>query len=133
MDEDGAVHAHESLAVSLEISADELPRSSFQHLENFAGGTEIGSAGVAGDADENLVPGGGIEGVLFTDENLRSGLALDHVRPNEAGPRGRLPIDAGDGTVGRRGADRVILANDEPALLDQLAQSPAEGTVIFGG
>ena len=63
--EDGAVDADVALAVALEVGADELPRGPLQDAQDLAAGAEVGPVGLARDADQHLVAGGGVEGVVF--------------------------------------------------------------------
>ena len=61
--ENSAIDAHQSLAVALEIGADELPRRSFENANNLAGGEQSGRLGLRVRAHEHGVAGGGVEGM----------------------------------------------------------------------
>ena len=56
----------------------------FEHLQDFAGRTEVGLLGPAQDADEYLIAGGSIASVPLPDENLRPDVALDGMRADKA-------------------------------------------------
>ena len=58
--EDGAVDADESLAVALEVGADEGAGGPFENADDLAGGV-LDVRCLAGDADQHLVAGGGVE------------------------------------------------------------------------
>src|SRR5262249_20756532 len=120
--ENRAIDADVSLTIALEIRADELPRGSFQHLEDFTARTEVAAVGLADDAHEHLVTGGGVLGVFGPDEDFRAGLAVDDMGPNEAEAVRRPPEDAGHGAVRLGRADRVVLPELEALLLDQVPE-----------
>ena len=117
MAEDGAIHADQSLAVTLEVSPDELARHALQHLEDFARGAQIGPARLAGNANEHLVSGRGILGVLRPDHDLRPGVAVDDVRPHEPCTGGSPPVNSGHRAMGLYGSDGVILTDLDTMLL----------------
>ena len=131
--EDRAIDADEGLTIALVIGADELARGPLQHLDDLAVGADVGQPRAPHDAHQHFVAGGGVAGVFGADADLGAGAALDEVRPDVARAGGRFAEDAGDGRVAGRGADGVVLARFDAALLEQIAQRPAEVGVLFGG
>src|ERR1700687_1907622 len=109
--EDGAVDANETLAVALEIGSDELAGGASQALPHDSGRPKVGAVGLAGDAHQALVAGGGVEAVALADDDLGARFAVDQVGPHETRAGGGTAIDAGNGAVGLTGADRAVLNN----------------------
>src|SRR5262249_12077742 len=55
-----AVDADVALAIALEVGADELSRSTFEHLDDFAARPETGTVWLLTNAHEHFVAGGGV-------------------------------------------------------------------------
>src|SRR5262249_19559770 len=125
-----AVHADVALAVALEVGADELARRPLEDLDDPARRAKTGTVRLLRDLDEDLVAGGGVEGVILTDEDFRPGPAVDGVRADEAEAGRRPAVDADGGAVRRRGADGLVLAQLDAALADQVFERPAEVAVF---
>ena len=105
--EDRAVDADVALPLALEIGADELPRGPLEDVARLCPvGPRSGPVGLAGDADEDGVAGGGVERVALGDEDFRTDLALDDVGPDEAEAGRGAAIDARDRAVRRGRANR---------------------------
>ena len=54
---------------------------------------------LARQLDQHLIARGRVRGVLLVDDDFRSELAGNRVRPNETGARASLAKDARDGSV----------------------------------
>ena len=81
---------------------------------------------LAGDADQHLVAGGGVERLVFADEDFRLEDAVDGVRADEAVPgcvRRKMPVRV---PCASSGAECVVAAEREPAGADQFADGLAE-------
>src|SRR5262249_49755392 len=113
-----------------EVGADKRTGGAFDDLNDLAARSESAAAGLAHDADEDLVAAGGIEDVFLRDKDLRSNLAVDGVRPDEAEAAARFAKDAVCGAVWRRLPHRVVLAELHAALLEQCAEHVAEMSVL---
>ncbi len=130
MAEDGAIDAHQPLAVALEIGADKLARGPLQDAEDFAGSELIRAIRFAGQMHQHRIAGGGVERMILFNANLGAGLALDQMRADETKSAAGAAIGASDGAVRRLGLDRVILAHVNAAIAVQTAQGAAEVSVL---
>src|SRR5258707_10155592 len=107
--EDRAIHAYQSLAVALVVGADEVAAGALQHADDRTRRVDVGAVGLAREADEDGVAGGGVEAFAFGNADFGAGLALDQMGPDVAGARRGAAERAGDGAVGRDRADGVVL------------------------
>src|SRR5262249_43032042 len=92
----------------------------------------VGPAGLAQDAGQDGVAGGGVEATALGDVDLRPDGAVHGVRPDEAEAGRRAAVDAGDGAVRLGRADGVVLAEAE-ALLPGQGEEHAAGVAVVGG
>src|SRR5262249_51639171 len=120
--EHGAVDAHEAVAVALEVGADELPGGPLQDPDDPPGRAEGGLVGLARDAHQDGVAGGGVQGVALADADLRPGAPVGGVGPDVADPGAGAAVGPGDGAVGRGLADGLVLAQLDAAFAEQFAQ-----------
>src|SRR5215831_11133463 len=86
---------------------------------------------LASDADEHFIACDGVEGIFRANQNFRPGLAVDDMRPNKSGAGARSPINTRHRAVRRRGANRMVPAENEPALLHELTQTPAKSAILL--
>src|SRR5207253_6592958 len=61
-----------TLAIALEVGADELAGGAFEDLHHLALGAEAGLIRLVRDADEDGVAGGGVLGLALGDEDFRA-------------------------------------------------------------
>jgi hypothetical protein len=128
-----AVDAHVAVAVALEVGADEVVGGPLQHAHHPPQRAQVGPVGLAQDPHQHDVAGGGVVGVVLAHAHLGAGLAVDGVRPDEAGAGGGAAERPGDGPVRRGGADGVVLARLDAAVAQELPQGAAELGVLRGG
>ena len=119
-----------TLAVALEVGADELARRPLQDADDPTDWAEIGPTGFARDAHEDGIAGGGVEGVFLVDANLGAGLAFDQVRPHVADAGSGAAKGPGDGAVRLAGPNGVVLAEFDTAVLEERTQGAAKVGVL---
>src|SRR5262249_23946464 len=116
----GSIHADKSLPIALKIGADELPRGPLEHLQDLARRTEIAAVRLARDPHQPFIAGRCVEGRLFADEDLWSGVSINGMRPHEAGAGGGAAEDPRHGAMRLRWPNRVVAAESEPLLVEQI-------------
>src|SRR5581483_1490368 len=128
--EHGAIDAHETLAVPLEVGADEALGGPFEDANDLAERTEVGPVRLARDTHEHGVAGGGVAGVFLVDADFGARLALDELRADVAGSGSGAAKGTGDGAVRLGGAHRVILTHLDAAVFYKGTQGAAKVGVL---